>query len=315
MGKFRIFMDLSEITQKPFISILVDTVDGKQSWYLNYRCPFSQLSCNSQKLTIQNIEDLQDGCAKVNIFFEGTGDVYLLSRLDGFDDPDTENVIREGIYLGKHSSEIVSTVYCHQLDNALYGFYAVAVTKNCVHTMTTKKFRIQSSKPEEVWRSHRMHVWVNQLSASQQQVGVKYRRFGGMTVLPETLSNIEISERGVLLSSLKDAKRVLAVKSRQEEISREDLVSYSLEWISLEVNNKQLRGIIFVLGEGDLYIFYTNKQIPVSSRDVVVLGQNVGYFDRESVVITADSVDTPGLSCYAVLGYGNQYFGPYSIEV
>ena len=97
-----------------------------------------------------------------------------------------------------------------------------------------------------------------------------------MTVLPETLSNIEISERGVLLSSLKDAKRVLAVKSGQEEISREDLVSYSLEWISLEVNNKQLRGIIFVLGEGDLYIFYTNKQIPVSSRDVVVLGQNVG---------------------------------------
>ena len=64
----------------------------------------------------------------------------------------------------RHSSEIVSTVYCHQLDNALYGFYAVAVTKNCVHTMTTKKFRIQSSKPEEVWRSHRMHVWVNQLS-------------------------------------------------------------------------------------------------------------------------------------------------------
>ena len=102
MGKFRIFMDLSEITQKPYISILVDTVDGKQSWYLNYRCPFSQLSCNSQKLTIQNIEDLQDGCAKVNIFFEGTGDVYLLSRLDGFDDPDTENVIREGIYLGKY---------------------------------------------------------------------------------------------------------------------------------------------------------------------------------------------------------------------
>ena len=46
--------------------------------------------------------------------------------------------------------------------------------------------------------------------------------------------------------------------------------------MDLEVNNKQLRGIIFVLGEGDLYIFYTNKQIPVSSRDVVVLGQNVG---------------------------------------
>lgn len=97
-----------------------------------------------------------------------------------------------------------------------------------------------------------------------------------MTVLPETLSNIEISERGVLLSSLKDVKRVLAVKSRQEEVSREDLVSYSLEWISLEVNQNQLRGIISVLGEGDLYIFYTNKQVPVSSRDVVVLGQNVG---------------------------------------
>ena len=32
-------------------------------------------------------------------------------------------------------------------------------------------------------------------------------------------------------------------------------------------------------------------------------------------MITADSVDTPGLSCYAVLRYGNQFFGPYSIEV
>lgn len=33
------------------------------------------------------------------------------------------------------------------------------------------------------------------------------------------------------------------------------------------------------------------------------------------MVITADSVDTHDLSCYAVLGYGQQFFGPYAISL
>ena len=100
-----------------------------------------------------------------------------------------------------------------------------------------------------------------------------------MTVLPETLSGIGVSDKGVLLSSLKDVKRILAVKSRQEEVLREDLVSFSLEWISLQVDQNQLRGYLSVLGEGDLYILYTNKQVSISSWDVVFLGQNVGSMD------------------------------------
>lgn len=98
-----------------------------------------------------------------------------------------------------------------------------------------------------------------------------------MTVFPETLSGIEVSDSGVLLSSLKDVKRILATKSQQEEVQGESLVSYSIEWISLDVNQKQMKGILSVLGEGDLYIFYTNNRVPVSSRDVVVLGQNVSF--------------------------------------
>ena len=167
-------MDLSQIAQKPFFSILVDTVDGKESQYLNYRCSFSQMSCNSQELSFKKVEDLKDGCTEVHVFFEGTGDLYLLSRLDGIDDPDTENVIREGIYLGRyvllmtltqrHSNEVVSTIYCLRYDNALYGFYVVAVTEKCIHMMTTKKVHIHGLKPEEIWRSQKMHLWANQLS-------------------------------------------------------------------------------------------------------------------------------------------------------
>ena len=98
-------------------------------------------------------------------------------------------------------------------------------------------------------------------------------------ILSMISSGIGVSDKGVLLSSLKDVKRILAVKSRQEEVLREDLVSFSLEWISLQVDQNQLRGYLSVLGEGDLYILYTNKQVSISSWDVVFLGQNVGSMD------------------------------------
>ena len=100
-GKFRVFIDLLQIPQKPFVTILVETVDSKQYGYLNYRYPLSQLSCNSQELTIQSVEDLKDSCVRINIYFEGTGDLYLLGRLSGYDDPDTANIIQEGLYLGR----------------------------------------------------------------------------------------------------------------------------------------------------------------------------------------------------------------------
>ena len=73
------------------------------------------------------------------------------------------------------------------------------------------------------------------------------------------------------------------------------------------------KGVVFVLGRGDLYVLVTEDTRVATVLDVYHYGTYVGYYDFEAVDIVAKDIEEGRHSFYVILKYGEQYFGPYFV--
>ena len=95
---------------KPYLALYAECMDSTSS-FLNYYIPdesircvggyFSPVVCNRVPITIGEIIQTKDSCVCVSIQYSGEGEVYVLNRISGSNVPDAENIIAEGLYLGK----------------------------------------------------------------------------------------------------------------------------------------------------------------------------------------------------------------------
>ena len=89
---------------------------------------------------------------------------------------------------------------------------------------------------------------------------------------------------------------------------------FCVEWTSNEVVDNTFKGVVFVLGRGDLYVLITEDTKLVTAFDVYRYGTHVGYYDFEAVDIVAKDIEYGKHAFYVILKYGEQYpvFHPYS---
>ena len=90
---------------------------------------------------------------------------------------------------------------------------------------------------------------------------------------------------------------------------------FCVEWTSNEVVDNTFKGVVFVLGRGDLYVLITEDTKLVTAFDVYRYGTHVGYYDFEAVDIVAKDIEYGKHAFYVILKYGEQYFGPYFVNV
>ena len=84
---------------------------------------------------------------------------------------------------------------------------------------------------------------------------------------------MQMNPRGALLQSLGDVRAVASTDQRGQE---DDLIkSGLLMWESYEVKNGAFKGVLSVIGDGEVYVFSTKPDRRVTIRDVVSFGQNV----------------------------------------
>ena len=84
---------------------------------------------------------------------------------------------------------------------------------------------------------------------------------------------MKMDRRGVQLQSLNEVREVVFMDHRNQE---NDLIkSGLLTWESYEVKNGAFKGVLSVVGDGDVYVFSTKPDQRVTIRDVVSFGQNV----------------------------------------
>ena len=100
--RFQLYIDPTSIHQQPYIAIIAKSVMNSQYGYLNYKVDQENFTCNSIPLSIEDVKDMRDSCAEFTIHYDGTGDIYFLQREDGIDVPRAENILSEGIYIGKY---------------------------------------------------------------------------------------------------------------------------------------------------------------------------------------------------------------------
>lgn len=131
----------------------------------------------------------------------------------------------------------------------------------------------------------------------QTRIGLKYRRHNAsldywihssiVTTYPSFLSQVNITSEGVLLQPLSSVISLLNQKIGNLEsrngnngwciVDNEVLpepATFSIEWYYHKVQNAAFIGRFYVLGKGDVYVFYSLKN-QVSVRDVYHFGENV----------------------------------------
>lgn len=107
---FVIFFSSQEVGMKPYMAISAECEDSS-SFFMNYYIPeericipfrnYSLLVCNRIPITISDVIQTKDSCIYVSLQYGGEGDVYVLNRITGSNIPKAENIINEGIYLGR----------------------------------------------------------------------------------------------------------------------------------------------------------------------------------------------------------------------
>ena len=107
---FVIFFSSQEVGMKPYMAISAECEDSSSS-FMNYYIPeecicirfrsSSVLVCNRIPITISDIIQTKDSCIYVSIQYGGEGDVYVLNRITGSNVPKSENIVSEGVYLGR----------------------------------------------------------------------------------------------------------------------------------------------------------------------------------------------------------------------
>lgn len=107
---FVIFFSSQEVGMKPYMVISAECEDSS-SFFMNYYIPeericipfrsFSPLVCNRIPITISDVIQTKDSCIYVSLQYGGEGDVYVLNRITGSNIPKAENIINEGVYLGR----------------------------------------------------------------------------------------------------------------------------------------------------------------------------------------------------------------------
>ena len=84
---------------------------------------------------------------------------------------------------------------------------------------------------------------------------------------------MKMDQRGVQLQSLNDVRAAASMDQRNQE---SDLIKSGLmTWESYEVKDGAFRGVLSVIGDGDVFIFATKPDQRVTIRDVVSFGQKV----------------------------------------
>ena len=84
---------------------------------------------------------------------------------------------------------------------------------------------------------------------------------------------LKMDRRGVQLQSLKEVREAASADQRDQE---NDLIqSGLLTWESYEVKNGAFKGVLSVIGDGDVFIFATMPDQRVTIRDIVSFGQKV----------------------------------------
>lgn len=107
---FMVHYDSEEVGMKPYLILYAECLDSTSS-FLNYYIPdesiscvadyFSPIVCNRIPITIGEIIQEKDSCVFISIQYSGEGEVYILNRVAGSNIPNAENIIHEGIYLGR----------------------------------------------------------------------------------------------------------------------------------------------------------------------------------------------------------------------
>ena len=99
---------------------------------------------------------MKDSCVYVTLQYDGSGDFYVIIRAGANNPVDADNIVQEGIYLGRqvvllmvsvidwltyrHGKEGVSTIFCNIYEKAEYTIYATVVDDECIHTPTKQVF-------------------------------------------------------------------------------------------------------------------------------------------------------------------------------
>lgn len=161
---FIVHYDSQEVGMKPYLALYAECMDSTSS-FLNYYIPdesircvggtFSPVVCNRIPITIGEIIQTKDSCVCVSIQYSGEGEVYVLNRISGSNVPDAENIIEEGLYLGRyscfpfltyrHANEVVETTICRVFENTEYTLYATVVDGGCIHIPASKQFSSSST--------------------------------------------------------------------------------------------------------------------------------------------------------------------------
>ena len=82
-----------------------------------------------------------------------------------------------------------------------------------------------------------------------------------------------MNRHGVLLQSLRDVREIASMDIRNQE--NDQIKSGLLVWESREVKNGAFKGVLSVIGDGEVFVFSTKPDQRVTSRDVISFGQSV----------------------------------------
>ena len=62
---------------------------------------YNEVECNSKAIHFREISNMKDSCVYVTLQYDGFGDFYVIVRAGANNPVDANNIIQEGIYLGK----------------------------------------------------------------------------------------------------------------------------------------------------------------------------------------------------------------------
>ncbi|KAM7456913.1 hypothetical protein BLSTO_02324 [Blastocystis sp. subtype 1] len=291
---FIVHYDSQEVGMKPYLALYAECMDSTSS-FLNYYIPDESILCNRVPITIGEIIQTKDSCVCVSIQYSGEGEVYVLNRISGSNVPDAKNIIEEGLYLGRHTNEVVETTICRVFENTEYTLYATVVDGGCIHIPASKEFSSSTFSDEMKWSKTSNLIWASQY-AGNVNYGVEYRRYNGIGYPGSLLNELRVTEEGVLLNTREEVKEKLQEKYKKKGVTEEnanaELLNNNLVWRTGEFADGTFNGLFLVFGKGNVYIYCSGESTGVEIEDVVSKGKKVGYFedDRVDVTIRANEV-------------------------